>query len=124
MTKKDLKTGMKVVKRDGDEYVWFPVFGEYGFFHVSRNKLDPEETIDISDYDDELKETYDEEEDYDIMSIYECVDDSRNYLLSDLSKVNWTLVWERSEEVEEITAEEAMKRLEKQAGKKVKIVRD
>lgn len=124
MKKSELQAGQKVVTRDGGEYVWFPVFGGCGFFHVSKNELDPEEFIDISDYDDELKETYDEEEDYDIMSIYECVDDSRNYLLSDLSKVNWTLVWERLEEVEEITAEEAMKRLEKQAGKKVKIVRD
>ena len=102
----------------------FQYSGGGGFFHVSRNELDPEEFIDMSDYDDEFKQTYDEDEDYDIMSIYECVDDSRNYLLSDLSKVNWTLVWERLEEVEEITAEEAMKRLEKQAGKKVKIVRD
>ena len=120
MKKSELKVGQKVVLRDGGEYLYIPIFrGDF-------TKIDADDTLDIYSnlnlewYNEDLIDN-DEDEDNDIMSVYSCT--SFSTLLSDLSKVNWNLVWER-EEVEKITADEAMKRLEEQSGKKVKIVRD
>jgi hypothetical protein len=122
MDKSELKAGQKLVDRDGNEYVYLPVIDGYGFLCVSGSRLDPYDTIDIGDYTDELKEDFNEDEDYDIMSVFECLDGSFINIISDLKKVNWTKVWEREPEFEEISAQEAMDRLESFSGKKVKIV--
>lgn len=110
MNKLELKVGQKVVTRDGTEWLYIPILG-YDFSRIDAGNLNTYESLDLDFYNGDLTDC-DGDEENDIMSVYSC--NSFLTLLSDLSKVGWNLVWEREEEleVEEISVQEAMKRLE------------
>lgn len=112
MTISDLKTGMKVVQRDGME-----------FFVALNTKTEDILVSDrgwqkLSHLDNNLKSNLFPSSD--IVKVYES--SYENYLSS---VIGWSKIWDVDDkpEVEEITADEAMKRLEEQSGKKVKIIR-
>ena len=125
MTKKDLKTGMRVTYKNGmtsiliindyDDDDEDHVFVEFGN-NPARMRL--------CDYSDDLKlAPHRCDGKYDIVK----VERSKNlwFIFTNPKNVDWELLWERKEEpeIEEISADEAMRRLEEQSGKKVKIIR-
>ena len=59
-----------------------------------------------------------------ITSIFIIDDYGNEYHFTNPENVDWELLWEIKEEpkIEEISADEAMRRLEEQSGKKVKII--
>lgn len=118
MTKKDLKSGMRLSFRNHRDAIYLDLH------QSSNNVIFLDGGLDeIDNWGDDLKVSHCD--DFDIMKVSICKDYTVRRLFSKNHDVNWTTIWERKEEpeVEEISAEEAMKRLEEQSGKKVKIIR-
>ena len=115
MKKSDLKIGQKLVARNGMEYIYFPA-RDYSLIEIGGG-FDELET-----WDDGLCDCLFNNGSYDIMEVFECKDGSFARIFENVENVKWTSIWKR-ENVEEITADEAMKRLEEQSGKKIKIIR-
>ena len=120
MKKSDLKIGQKVVWRDGTEQIYFPT----SYVGVDLITINSNCGSLLSEWDDDFKDIKYSQRLFDIVSVWDC-GSSVVSIFNDTSKVYWNKIWERIEEseVEEITADEAMKRLEEQSGKKVKIIR-
>jgi uncharacterized protein YkvS len=111
MTKKDLKTGMRVKYRDGTTGL---VMLDTNQGSIICGKL----WARIDDYNDDLTTNYNHRE-YDIIAVYE---QSYAYFMPNLADIG-DLIWEEALEVEEISADEAIRRLEQSSGKKIKITR-
>lgn len=109
MKKLDLKIGQKLVAKSGMEYIYFPA---YGYSTSISGGFDELET-----WDDDLCDCFSHDDSYDIMEVFECKDDSFVRIFENAKDVKWTSIWKR-ENVEEITADEAMKRIEEQSGKR------
>lgn len=118
MTKKDLKSGMRLSFRNHSEAIYLDLHQSSRNVILLNGGFD-----DIDNWEDDLKVSH--YADFDIMKVSICEDYTVGRLFSKNDDVNWRTIWERKEEpeVEEISAEEAMKRLEEQSGKKVKIIR-
>jgi hypothetical protein len=115
MTKKDLKTGMKVTTLNGNEYlVFMDIAGGNGLANYNRRTWLP-----LCDINDDLECMCNRS--LDVIRV--CVTPFIADLLN--KDATWNTLWEREEEpvIEEITAEEAMRRLEESSGKKIKITR-
>lgn len=124
MKKSDLKIGQKVVWRNGTEQIYFPT-SYVGIDLITINSSGEKRSGSLlSRWDDDFKDITHNQRLYDVVSVWDC-GSSVISIFNDTSKVYWNKIWERIEEseVEEITADEAMKRLEEQSGKKVKIIR-
>lgn len=116
MKKSELKAGQKVVQRNGCDFIYFP--NNKGFELISfLGGLNY-----ISAYGYDLKDTLRHNREYDITSVYECNNNSITNIFTNYSEVEWSLVWREEPQIEEITAEEAIKRLEEQSEKRIKIV--
>lgn len=123
MTKKDLKTGMRVTYKNGMTSILIINDYDDDEDHAFVEFGNTPARMRLSDYRDDLKlATYHPNDDFDIVK----VERSKNLWFIFTTKiVDWELLWERKEEpeIEEISADEAMRRLEEQSGKKVKIIR-
>lgn len=113
MKKSDLKSGMKVVCSNGSELIVSlgTLYGDI-IMDLSRDSYNK-----LLYYTDDLYNISSVYQEYNIDKVYK--NKGENYIVNP----EWELLWEREPEVEEITADEAMKRLEEQSGKKVKIIR-
>ena len=111
MTKSELKTGMRVEYRDGTT----------GLVMLDTNQgsiICGKCWARLNDYNEDLTTDYDCEES-DIVAVYE---QEYAYLMPTLENMG-KLAWKEEPEVEEISADEAMRRLEQSSGKKIKITR-
>ena len=113
MTKKDLKTGMRVTTRNGNKYLIFLNTND-GDYMANYNR---ETYVALHNVDDNLSSSC--SSDFDIIEVYAFTNgggllDPDNY---------WEKIWNRETEIEEISADEAMRRLEQSSGKKIKITR-
>ena len=123
MTKKDLKTGMKVVLKDGTKcIVMRGIRREFGLEEDCLVFLDTDGRTDIDNYSEDIimeKSDWYDLSKFDIEEVY--ISTNLNHTLQ--KNGLWKLIWKREPVVEEITADEAMKRLEEQSGKRIKIIR-
>lgn len=112
MKKSELKTGMKVTLRNKTEYT---VVLNTGYEDALISKRG---WLALNDYDSLLNFTGEC-----LGSGYDIIKVERPDFVNFFSVIiDWELAWER-EEVEEITGDEAMRRLAEQAGHEVKIIR-
>jgi hypothetical protein len=120
MKKSELKFGQKVVWRNGEEQIYFPnqYATEYNLISLGIDGWDK-----LSDWDNDFKEIKCGDKAYDIVSVWDCGYNISG-IFTDPKKLPWKCVWESKGEIEteEISAQEAMNRLEKFSGKKIKIV--
>lgn len=123
MTKKDLETGMKVVLKDGTKcIVMRGIRHEFGSEEDCLVFLDTDGRTCIDNYSEDMimKKSYEYDlSKFDIEEVY--ISTNLNHTLQ--KNGWWKLIWKREPVVEEITADEAMKRLEEQSGKRIKIIR-
>lgn len=119
----ELKTGMKVVLKDGTTcIVMRGIRREFGSEEDCLVFLDTDGRIGIDNYSEDMiiKKSYVRDySKFDIEEVY--ISTNINHTLQ--KNGWWKLIWKREPVVEEITADEAMKRLEKQSGKRIKIIR-
>lgn len=116
MTKKDLKTGMKVIY-EFDSLQGIVLLGADDDDSVIYNLGDkaPAGTL-FEDIRSDLSTTtaYGK-----IIEVFK--PNKIGYIFSGL--VEWKSIWKREPEIEEISADEAMRRLEQSSGKRIKITR-
>lgn len=113
MTKSDLIAGKHVVEtRNGRRFLIFD--SKVGKFMFETNG----EFMLLESYDEYLM-MIDEDEDFDIMKIYEFKNPASKFSMQKYSEQCLTLVWERTEPKEMTMAE-----IEKELGYKVKIVKE
>ena len=121
MVLSELKTGMRVILRDGSENVVFKDMNYNSIYH-SNILLDINEGtyISLREYSNDMTMTNDDSE-FDIMQVY-TIDDSFNVMikLSDLKTWGYTLLYDREKEEEpkELTKEQ----IEELLGYKIKIL--
>lgn len=117
MTKSDLKTGMKVVLRNGDSYIVMldcSVYGGYNLICLGGGYLT------TGYYDSELKQSTPIADcDLDIVKVFSC-GNWISYLFSNINDVKWKLIWEGN--VTPVVKELTMQEVEDKFGCKCKII--
>lgn len=117
MTKSDLKSGQKVIFKDGSEFVYLPyIDARFDLFSLEDSNifklrdLGDVYSVDACDYNS-----------CDIVSVWECGWDSR-YLLYKPKWIKWLCVWNIRVEEKKVIKEITIKDIEEKLGYKVKIV--
>ena len=115
MKKSDLKTGMVVETRNGEKYLVM-LNTDYKDMELINFKGG---YLPLYYYNSELIFAEQPFREFDIVKAY-LVENSIRWLLSNKERMEFKLIWERKEEVKEMTVKE----IEKELGYTVKIVRD
>ena len=124
MKKNELKNGMLLETRHGKKLLYIDGCSFSNVYFPPKKidliSIDGDGWMSTDSYNDDFLESYCSDSEWNIEKIYICKDISFQYIITTPKGVSWELFWSRNE-IEEITADEARRRLEESSGKKIKI---